>query len=228
MSERKTPVKAVLFDLGDTLVYTTEIPEVYKSILDSHGIKRSIEEISHAQKETEKHLDTKKLAVLFEEYWIRWNLQILRRLGIKENIRVLAETIAEQWWDYSEVELYPDVVEVLKQLRNKGLKIGIVTNGLESDYREILRKVGLLDSFDVLVGVDTVGKLKPHREIFLYALKKLKVMPSETVFVGDRLEEDHEGARRAGLRSLLIDRDNLMSSGVDRIRSLREIKNYLL
>jgi putative hydrolase of the HAD superfamily len=119
-------------------------------------------------------------------------------------------------------------IEALKQLRSMDLKIGIVTNGLESDYREVLQKVDLLDSFAVLVGVDTVGKMKPHKEIFLYALNKLKVSPSETLFVGDRLKEDYEGSRRAGLRPLLIDRDNLMSSDVDRVRSLIEVKNYLI
>ena len=74
VSEGKTPVKAVLFDLGGTLIYTTDIPLVYKSILGAQGIKRSIEEISHTHKETEKQLDIEKLATLFEEYWIRWNL----------------------------------------------------------------------------------------------------------------------------------------------------------
>ena len=228
VSERKTPVKAVLFDLGGTLVHTTEIPEVYKRMLEAHGIKRSLQEISHAHEETQKHLDIQKLAVLFEEYWIRWNLQILKRLGIRENIRSLAETIADRWWDYSDVELYLDAEETLQQLKGMGLKIGIVTNGLESDYRQVLQKVGLLDFFDVRVGVDTVGKMKPHRDIFLYALNKLEVSPSETLFVGDQLEQDYEGARRAGLRPLLIDRNNMVSSKVKTIRSLKEITNYLM
>lgn len=226
--DKKPQVKAVLFDLGGTLVYTTEIPEVYKRMLEAHGIKRSIEEISHAHEETEKHLDIQKLATLFEEYWIRWNLQILGRLGIEQNVRALAETIADRWWDYSDVELYPDVEETLQQLREMGLKMGIVTNGLESDYRQVLQKVGLLDFFDVTVGIDTVGKMKPHRDIFLHALKKLEVSPSETLFVGDRLEEDYEGARRAGLRPLLIDRDNVISSKVEKIRSFKEIANYFM
>ena len=227
LSKRQTRVKAVLFDLGGTLIYTTEIPQVYRKILEVHGFKRSIEEISHAQQETERNLDIQNLAVLFEEYWIRWNMQILRRLGIKENMRGLAETIAERWWDYSKVELYPEVVETLQQLRSMGLKIGIVTNGLKSDYKEILRKVGLLDSFDVMVGVDTVGKMKPQKEIFLYALDKLEVSPSEAVFVGDQVRQDYEGARRAGLRPLLIDRNNLMSGDVESVGSLGEVKNYL-
>ena len=227
-SERKTPVKAVLFDLGGTLVFTTEIPEVYRRMLEAHGIKRSLQEISNAHKETEKHLDIQKLAVLFEEYWIRWNLQILRRLGIKENMKALAKTIADRWWDYSDVELYPDVEETLQQLRSMGLKIGIVTNGLESDYREVLQKVGLLDFFDVTAGVDTVGKMKPHREMFLYALNKLGVSPDETLFVGDDLERDYEGAKMAGLRPLLIDRDDVIRSKVEKVRSLKEITSCLI
>ena len=220
-------MKAVLFDLGGTLVSTTEIPEVYKRILEAHGITRSIEEISHAHEETEKHLDIQELAVLFKEYWIRWNLQILNRLGINENVEALAEAIADRWWDYSEVMLHADVEEALQKLRVMGLKMGIVTNGLESDYREILRKVGLLDFFDVKVGIDNVGKMKPDRDMFLYALNELEVLPSETLFVGDELMADYEGAKKAGLTPLLIDRDNVISSDVEKIRSLTEIMNYL-
>jgi putative hydrolase of the HAD superfamily len=226
-SERETSVKAVLFDLGGTLVSTTEIPEIYRKILEAHGIPRSIEEISHAQEETEKHLDIQELAVLFEEYWIRWNLQILSRLGIKQNVEALAETITDRWWDYADVMLHPDVEETLQKLRVMGLKIGIVTNGLESDYRPILQKVGLLDFFDVKVGIDNVGKMKPHRDIFLYALNELEVLPSETLFVGDELMADYEGAKKAGLTPLLIDRDNVIGSNVEKIGSLKEIMNYL-
>jgi len=226
-TERETSVKTVLFDLGGTLVSTTEIPEVYRRILEAHGITRSIEEISHAHEETEKHLDIQELAVLFEEYWIRWNLQILNRLGINENVEALAEAISDRWWDYADVMLHADVEETLQWLRSMGLKIGIVTNGLESDYKEILRKVGLLDFFDVKVGIDAVGKMKPDRDIFLYALNKLDASPSETLFVGDQLKEDYEGAKKTGLTPLLIDRDNVISSNVEKIRSLKEIMNYL-
>lgn len=226
--KRGNPVKAVLFDLGGTLVHTTEIPEVYKRILEAHGIKRFLKEISLAHEETEKNLDIQELATLFEEYWIRWNVQILKRLGIHDNARALAETIAEQWWDYSDIKLYPEVMETLKQLKSVGLKIGLVTNGLESDYGQILQKTGLLDFFDVTVGIDTVGKMKPNKDIFLYALNKLKVSPSETLFVGDQLEQDYEGSKKAGLRPLLIDRDDMIHSNAEKIRSLKEIANYLL
>jgi len=99
---------------------------------------------------------------------------------------------------------------------------------LESDYRPILQKVGLLDFFDVKVGIDNVGKMKPHRDIFLYALKELQVSPSETLFVGDELIADYEGAQKAGLTPLLIDRDDMITSKAKKIRSLREIANCLI
>jgi len=226
-SERLTSVKVVLLDLGGTLVSTTEIPEVYRRMLEAHRITRSVEEISQAQKEVEKQLDIRELAVLFEEYWIRWNLLILRRLGIEENAEALAQKIADRWWDYADVMLYTDVEETLQKLRAMDLKIGIVTNGLKSDYRQILEKVGLLDFFDVKVGIDNVGKMKPDRDIFLYALNELDASPSETLFVGDELIADYEGAKKAGLTPLLIDRDNVIGSNVEKIGSLKDIMNYL-
>ena len=226
-SEREPSVKAVLLDLGGTLVSTTEIPEIYRRILKANGITRSAEEISQAQKEVEKQLDIQELAVLFEEYWIRWNLLILRRLGIEENAETLAQKIADRWWDYADVMLYPDVEETLQKLRVMGVKMGIVTNGLKSDYRQILEKVGLLDFFDVKVGIDNVGKMKPDRDIFLYALNELDASPSETLFVGDQLIEDYKGAKEAGLTPLFIDRDDVIGSNVEKIRSLKEIMNYL-
>lgn len=225
--KEKNPIRAVLFDLGGTLVQTTEIPRVYKRILEAHGVKSSLREISVAHEETEKYLDVQELAILFEEYWIRWNLQILKRLKIRNNIEALAQTIAEQWWNYSDINLYPDVMETLKQLRDMGLKTGLVTNGLENDYREILRKTGLSSFFDVTVGIDTVGRMKPHKDIFLHAVDKLEVLPAETLFVGDRLEEDYKGSRKAGLRPLLIDRDQIIHSDVEKVADLREIINRL-
>lgn len=225
--KRSTCVKAVLFDLGGTLVHTLEIPEIYKRILEAHGIKRSTQEISLAQEEAEKHLGIQKLTTLFEEYWIRWNLYILKRLGIQENARSLAKTIADLWWDYSDVELHPDVKETLRHLRDMGLKIGLVTNGLESDFRQVLQKVDLLDFFDVTVGIDTVGEMKPHRDIFLYALNRLEVSPREALFVGDELESDYEGAKNIGLKPLLIDRNSATCSEVEKIRSLKEVINLL-
>jgi len=96
MSSSGVRVKAVLFDLGDTLVSTAEIPEIYSRILKAKGIKRSLREISLAYKGTERHLNLKEYAGPYDEFWITWNLHILDKLRIRENAKYLARTIDKE------------------------------------------------------------------------------------------------------------------------------------
>jgi putative hydrolase of the HAD superfamily len=221
-------IKAVLFDLGGTLVKSSSIPEVMKWILETYGIKRSTEEIEEARKAAEKQVDIKELPVLGDEFWFKWNAQILKHLGIRDNVPFLAEKITKLWWRYAEVELYLDVEKVLRLLKQKGLKVGLITNCLESDVKEILPKVGLDGFFDVEITSDAVGKMKPSKEMFLHALKKLEISPREALFVGDMAEHDYKGAKESGLKALLIDREgNIEEKGVEKIRSLTELLEHI-
>lgn len=217
-------IKAVLFDLGGTLVKTSPIPEVMKKILEIYGVERSAEEIEQARKAAEKHVDIEELPILGDEFWVKWNAQVLEHLGIRKKLSFLAEKITKLWWHYSDVELYPDAEKTLKLLKQNGLKIGLITNGLESDVRDILPKVGLTGVFDVEIASNTVGKMKPRKEVFLHALEKLDVLPREALFVGDMIEHDYKGARESGLKALLIDReDDVNEENVKKIGNLTEL-----
>ena len=224
MKRSRQQVDAILFDLGGTLIRTAEIPHVMKKILRDRGIERSLKEISTAWKKGEKELDFRDLATLLDEFWVQWNLHILSNLQITSNIRPLAEFIASHWWDYCDVTLYPDVKKMLLSLRAKGLKMGVVTNGLHSDVREILPKVNLQNFFDVVVVIDTLKKMKPDVEVFLYALEKLETIPSKAIFIGDEIETDYKGAQRAGLVVYLIDRNGkICDENVNKISSLEDL-----
>jgi len=217
-------VKAVLFDLGGTLIKTTEIPRVMKKILEDYGINRSLEEIAQARLEAEKGLDFRDLAKLLDEYWVQWNVRILSKLQVDANISALAKYIATHWWNYSNVVLYSDAENALPILKERGLKIGAVTNGLQSDVDQILPKVGLEGFFDIVVVIDTLRKVKPDSEVFLYALWKLKVAPSRAIFIGDEIEADYKGAQRSGLTAYLIDRNgNVQDESVSKISSLDDL-----
>ncbi len=207
MESSEHRVKAVLFDLGGTLVRTTEIPHVMKRILKHRGINRSLGEISQAWKEAEKGLNFRDLTKLLDEFWVQWNERILSNLQVNTDTRALAEYIATHWWNYSNVTLYPDAEKTLSLLKERGLKIGLVTNGLQSDVNEILPKVGLQNFFDIVVVIDTLRKMKPDVEVFHYALQKLKTTPSKAVFIGDEIEADYKGAQKSGLTAYLIDRN---------------------
>ena len=224
MESSEHRVKAVLFDLGGTLIRTTEIPYVMKKILKHRGINRSLEEIIQARKEAEKGLNFRDLTKLLDEFWIQWNIRILSNLQVKSNTRKLAKYIATHWWDYSNVTLYPDAEKTLPLLKERGLKIGLITNGLQSDVNEILPKVGIQNFFDIIVVINTLRKMKPDVEVFHYALQKLKTVPSEAIFIGDEMEADYKGAQNSGLTAYLIDRNgNVHDQNVNKISSLDDL-----
>ena len=164
---------------------------------------------------------------LGRDFWIKWNLKVLECVDVQKDREFLARKIDELWWEYADLEVYPDVMETLAQLKAKGVKTGVVTNGLKGDFQKILRKLKLTNCFDVVVGVDTCNSGKPDREIFLYALDKLRVRPEEALFVGDSVKYDYEGAEKAGLKPLLIDRKGKVSEDVETIRSLTEVLLYV-
>lgn len=220
--------KAVLFDLGGTIIKTLPVAEIMRRILEAYGFERSNEEIERARKAVEGHVDFEELPILGDAFWLKWNTQILERLGIHEDKPFLAEKINKSWWDYSEVELYPEAEKTLKSLKKCGLKVGLVTNGSESDLEEALPRVGLTGFFDVEITSSTIGKIKPNKEIFLHALKELGILPHEAIFVGDTVERDYRGAKECGLKALLINREsNAEERDVEKIGSLAEVLNHI-
>lgn len=226
MESSKRQVKTVLFDLGGTLVKTSnaEIPHIMRRVLKHCGINRSSKEISQAWMKAEKGLNFRDLTILLDEFWVHWNLRILSNLRVKSNTRRLAEFIATHWWDFSDVTLYPDAGRMLPLLKERDLKLGLITNGLQSDVNEILPKVSLQNFFDTVVVIDTLRKMKPDVEVFHYALQKLKSVPSEAVFIGDEVEADYKGAQKAGLTAYLIDReDKIQDENLNKISSLDDL-----
>ncbi len=216
-------IKAVLFDLGGTLIKTAAIPEIFKSILQTHGVNVPIEEIREAHRGVEESEVVEGMLEGGQDFWIGWNLKVLERVGLQADRDFLAKKIDELWWEYADLEIYPDVIGTLTQLKAKGVKTGVITNGLKRDYEKILDKLRLTNFFDVVVGIDTLNKAKPDKEIFLHTVNLLGVHPEQAVFIGDSVKYDYEGARHAGLKPLLIDRERTASDGIETIRSLSEV-----
>ena len=101
--------------------------------------------------------------------------------------------------------LYPDTLSTLVELRQSGLRLGVVVNTSwpkEFVLRDLAR-YELLSLLDVQVFSSDFGRAKPDPAIFRHAVDALGIEPSEAVFVGDDLEEDLLGASRAGLRTVL-------------------------
>jgi putative hydrolase of the HAD superfamily len=116
---------------------------------------------------------------------------------------------------------YPDAAPALAALRRRGLRLICVSNW-DFTLPEVLERCGLADALDGVVTSAGSGARKPDKAIFAAALELAGCPAAEALHVGDTPGEDIDGARAAGIRSLLIDRD-----GGGQIASLAEIEDHL-
>lgn len=121
--------------------------------------------------------------------------------------RMQIETVLDvyDWQPPAGLRVFPDVVEVLPQIRNEGIELGIITNASHPmTLRD--RELAALDLIDLFptcrLSAGDVGVLKPHPAIFEDALRRLGISASKAVFVGDSLKADVRGAQGAGIRAV--------------------------
>jgi len=119
-------------------------------------------------------------------------------------------------------ELFPDTCETLIALRDRGLRLGVVSN-FDGRLLRVCDELGIRTLFDTIVMSGRVGHAKPDPQIFEVALDLLGVEAAAALHVGDSEREDLQGARAAGVRALLIRRSAGPSTAAHEIADLREL-----
>jgi putative hydrolase of the HAD superfamily len=119
---------------------------------------------------------------------------------------------------------YDDAAPTLRALREAGIRTVVVSNW-DWSLHERLAETGLAQLVDGAIASAEIGSAKPDGAIFAAALKLAGTAPSETWHVGDTPEADVEGARAAGIRPVLIARDEKPAAldSVVTVRSLAEL-----
>ena len=112
-------------------------------------------------------------------------------------------------------ELYPEVVEVLEQLKSR-FQLAVVSN-FDGRLRMILKHLGISKFFSHIFVSSEIGADKPDPEIFRRALKFVKLQPDEALHVGDDPERDWKAASAAGLLVFKLEREK------DSLRNLLSI-----
>jgi putative hydrolase of the HAD superfamily len=121
--------------------------------------------------------------------------------------------------------LYDDVAPALAALQAAGLRLAVVSNW-DVSLVPVLERLGIADRFEAVVHSAGVGASKPDPKVFEAALEQLGLAPEAVVHVGDDLVNDVEGAQRAGIRAVLIDRSGRRRSR-EAIASLAELAPLL-
>ncbi len=187
-------IKAVLFDLDNTLIDFVKMKrmciEAASSAMADSGLKMSREEIE------------KELYKVYDKYGIEYERVFQKFLKTKGTIdyKILASAIiAYRKVKASFLEPYPGVEKTLLKLREKGLKLGIVTDAPKLNAWMRLVSLGIDKYFDVVI---CSGKnKKPNSLPFRKALKSLKVKAEDSLMVGDWPERDVQGAKKIGMKT---------------------------
>jgi putative hydrolase of the HAD superfamily len=101
----------------------------------------------------------------------------------------------------------PDVVPLLRELRRRGVKVGVLSNTMwpRAAHERIFGRDGVLELIDGAVYTSEIPWVKPHPEAFRAAMHAIGVLDADScVFVGDRPYDDVYGAKSVGMRGVLI------------------------
>ncbi len=124
-----------------------------------------------------------------------------------------------------EITVFPETIEVLRKLKERGLKLGIVSN-LAYRYGEVITNLELGEFFDSIVLSYEVGAIKPEPQIYERALERLKLQSNEVFMTGDKNINDVIGPRQIGIRAKLLDREKV-GGDEEKMASLMELLDLI-
>ena len=152
-------------------------------------------------------------------YW----KSLLLRAGVSEGLEERGEELHQMTW-LKGLKLFPETLEVLQQLRGRGMRMGVISDTSPS-LPLTLEAAGIGAYFDCAVCSDLVGVMKPAPQMYQTALDALGVAAGESLYVDD-CGAEAEGARRLGFTAFHIDRSRPGDSHLT-IQSLRAMVAYL-
>lgn len=118
-------------------------------------------------------------------------------------VRALRREIMEAYIDAHGVDAKPGMLETLRSLRARGLRIGLCTATPEHRARKYLRMVGAEECFDAVTCASMVERGKPAPDIYLLAAERTGILPGEALAVEDA-PSGVRSAHAAGIKTVLI------------------------
>ena len=227
-------IKGVFFDLYNTLIgYQPSREEMTQKLLSEMGYTIIENDLylpmnkadeyfyqQNAQSPISLREKVEQMAV-----WSHYYRIILEAIDIEASPELITNLIG-RWKNLKwEMTLYQDVIPCLKNLKNRNLKIGLISNA-DKDMSELFNKTGLDAYLETVVISQDVGVTKPNPIIFQAALEKSGLAAKEVLYIGDQYQVDYIGAMNVGLNPILLDRRNcyIDLSDCRRITGLDELE----
>jgi putative hydrolase of the HAD superfamily len=222
-------VRAVIFDWGGTLCpwHAIDHETLWQEVCRPHFSAGRAREAAAAMLAAEQDLwrltETSHASAQLAE--------VFERAGVTATEEFLAGYFAA--WDPHTVT-HPEVIPLLGELRERGIKIGVLSNTMwpRSAHERVFLRDRVLHLIDGAVYSSEIPWTKPHPEAFRAAMAAVgEEDPAACVFVGDRPFDDVHGAKRAGMRAVLVPNSDVPAYSSARpdavITRLPELLEYL-
>lgn len=201
--------KAIFFDRDGTLTYFDENKEKWRDniITEWSGkpfelpyekIMKLFNMASDGKKPWYKTLDDER------DFFKRYYKFLLIEEGVVEFVEERAEILFNELWCNGDRKLFPETIEVLEYFKNKGYKMGVISDTSPS-LEFTLQQLGIAKYFTSFTASSLVGAGKPSPIIFNAALTAQGVTAEESIYVDD-YKPEADGARLQGFTSFLIER----------------------
>lgn len=179
-------IKAVLFDMDGLLADTENLNiEVAIKICKGLGIDLTLEEQQNCVGVT----SLKFYKELFEKRYVNFDIQEV----LKKHFEAYEKSLK------TNLKTYPGAQTSPKKLKAQGYKLALVSGSTKSQIDIVLKRLGLKNSFDVVVSADDIIYSKPDPQGFLMAAKSLQISPQECVVLEDATT-GVTAAKKAGMK----------------------------
>ena len=205
-AQLKPPIKAVIFDLDDTLwpliplIFDAE--QALYDWLQVHTPKVTARFSLSDMRQIRHELVPTNPRFSYDLWALRSAVLTHAFTEVGENVAQVEAAMQVFEAARSSVAMYPDVLPSLAQLQERFV-LGSISNGFAN-----LQQIGLASIFKVSLAAHQFGCAKPDPRLFLAACKALDVQPIEALYVGDDLWLDVQGAQQAGLQAGWMNRSN--------------------
>ncbi|MCW3999858.1 MAG: HAD family hydrolase [Candidatus Bathyarchaeota archaeon] len=234
---QKAPFDAVLFDLFDTLVLINNEHDAYMQslrkahqYLSANGLNCTFSAFKQTCLKVADRIEHETAVSLEEPHFSSYIERTIAELGrkLKDQTFLAIDAANEFSKEFKKhITVDPQALEVLS-LIHRSHKVGVISNLSFSECAwELLEEHHLIEFLDLTVVSGDINLRKPHPHIFNMALRYLGVEASDAVFVGDNLETDVLGSKRAGLTSVHIKRRNQTASAIRPHLAINQLSQLL-
>lgn len=231
-------IKAVLFDLDNTLYPTKQLYDGGLRVMFLYLQTEKLFSWTWEEFYTINLQVREELEILYgksplsQERIIRIK-KILQKLDISYDIKFL-QKMYKIYSDYlfANIQIEEWVVELLENLKNKNIKLAIISDGNTDRKIQKLEKLKLIDYFDTIVCSDMLWVSKPSSEPFLETLNDLWLTTDEVLYIWDNPVNDIIGANNMGIASIRFDRGEKKMLNFSKptylVKNIQELQNLLI